>query len=416
MANEEFKNTVLSDHPNKIKHITRKEFENLNSPLSDVCYVVNDSAINDDAGANLQEYASASIYLGSVPITNVLFFKSLSDIPSPEIVKNKILIVQETKPASTEQNLYAELFAQNANSIIYSTVDEGEYWDTFPSQAVGPNTSIQDEYNKLVLTSNKYSGELLAEQGIQPIKVNNFVWHFQYRCPENATTAKTSFCFHINENSVLADNGFYNKKNVLAVTINGPSVSETASDTKKNTIVIQIPGVDGSLVALDYTLSGNIRIPTEDAYVQLSDKFDLSKWSNITIQLVDQELTVTIIQEGISISKVFSLPKEAVTLAPDGDFGVITSTVGCYLQNMKIFQVPKNVSNSVIYLEPKLYTSDGLKLIPLTPTDANIDLHLENMMDVESSNSKSLGDTLRWNGTKWAPMMCNPMWENPSNI
>ena len=29
MANEEFKNTVLSDHPNKIKHITRKEFENL---------------------------------------------------------------------------------------------------------------------------------------------------------------------------------------------------------------------------------------------------------------------------------------------------------------------------------------------------------------------------------------------------
>lgn len=408
MANELLYN-IQTPRANQVKYVTRQEYETLvehkdTTPgFVDTYFVVNDAAINDDTGANLKPLATVKMYLGEVPFSDIIFVKNKDMLLQiqPESVAGKLLICEETKIAAVEKNVFAELYAEQISSIVYSTADDGgEYWESFAS--IGQGGEVVDDSEQLLeIPASSFTGGLLEKQNVSTSNMGNFVWGLQFKLPHlsetNFGTTGTSFLFHINDNSDVTS--FNSRTNVFALTLK-------SDETLGHFIDIEAPTTtpQGAPNTVDKGNIGTIKLP---------EGCDPKNWVDVLVRVVDTELVIQVSQGTLTNSSTITIPEQCITLAPKGDFGVMTTDEVCYIQNVRIYQIPINTSNSILYLEPKMYISNGSEYIPLTPTDANIDLHLENMVDVNSANGKSIGDVLRWSGSEWVPDRCNPVWERP---
>ncbi len=191
----------------------------------------------------------------------------------------------------------------------------------------------------------KTTGEILERNKISPSNVRDFEWKFDYKGTdiEGNGNIRSAFLFHTNDNSKITESSegkqdaYWRRDYAFSFMVWGSNWSYEGTDANPtktndavpNSISLQVPvysSTDESMMGkprpLNYTVSDNIRVPSEDSYLALG-KINLSKWATITVKMVGTKITLTVEQDDIKLTKDFTVAQNQLSLAPAGDFAII---------------------------------------------------------------------------------------------
>lgn len=217
---------------------------------------------------------------------------------------------------------------------------ENADWLTDDTSAVSYNTTK----DALLLGNNKYADRLLEYNGANTTSMENFVWEFDYK--RGQMNGRTSFAFHIGDASTTTT-GYWNKKNLLTVTIIGNQKAPTNKYEVQNGIVIQAPnGATGEIKAVEYDTSVTPWVPTagytEFGTTTVNDlkSGDANGFYKVQIAYIDGVITASMYRssDGKNLASVsYKLRTDHLEYVPSaGDFSIINAGNPAYINNMTI--------------------------------------------------------------------------------
>ncbi len=198
---------------------------------------------------------------------------------------------------------------------------------------VSDNPSLKDS---VYMGKNVESAKIL-ERNTNFDSVTDFEWQTQFIAEAlGAKDMKTSFVFHINENSNI--NSFSERKNVLAVTYYGENTDMTKHCAVQNAFSIE-RGVEnknsqlGYMRPYDYDTTVTPWKIKDNSYKKLDDasaakSIDITKYVTLNIKLEGSNLKVSFWQtaDKENTYREFSviMYTSAMNLSPSGDFAIIS--------------------------------------------------------------------------------------------
>ena len=237
-------------------------------------------------------------------------------------------------------------------------VTDGKTWLGGNSWVSG-NASLKDS---IYMGLNGGSAKIVERnEGRTPLA--DFEWQMQF-IADSATMSdmKTSFVFHINENSDISS--FSARKNVLAVTLYGTNVDMSKNCAVGGAFVVEYSASGrnnqlGYMRPYNYNSSVTPWTISADSYKKLDDSsaakaVDISKYVTLNIKMVGRDLTVSFWQSDDKASTYRELKVKmhtsAMTLAPEGDFAIISrhdeglSTCNYRIKDMTIKAVTPDIN------------------------------------------------------------------------
>lgn len=255
----------------------------------------------------------------------------------------------------------------HVNSDITDSTN-GNLW--LGNSRVSTITSNQD---RLYLPNWKTSNQILERNKADTSSVTDFEWSFDFL--GNGTDSRSAFVFHVNDNSkVTSENAFWERDYAFTLRLWGSDWSYAGTANKGSTdyamphsIALEVPVyslTDESMMGKprpsayekDAT-TGRFKHTSDATYLELGD-IDLTKWMNVTIKMVGKEITLTVTQGSIKLTKTFTVTDNQLSLAPAGDFAVIQGGSQSGYKNMKVKTLDSDVDVEVAH-EP-VQTETGL--------------------------------------------------------
>lgn len=234
----------------------------------------------------------------------------------------------------------------HVNSDITNSTD-GNLW-----LGNGRISSITTNQDRIYMSSWKTSNQILERNKADTSSVSDFEWSFDYL--GNGTDTRSAFVFHVNDNSkVTGTNAYWERDYAFSLMLWGNDWSYAGTANKGPTdyamphsICMQIPvysSTDANMMGKarplgDYPkdeTTGKRKHGDSNTYLELGN-IDLTKWMTVTIKMVGTEISLTVTQGSIELTKTFTVTDEQLSLAPSGDFAVIQGGNQSGYKNMKV--------------------------------------------------------------------------------